>query len=82
MKSFLCESDREYIKHCATDHVCLGSAGTVTHSSTLFLTVKHHTSKPFIKDPCVGTSEIVLARLLQMCENNERKSNITFFFKA
>jgi hypothetical protein len=54
----------------------------VTDSSTLFLTVKHHTSKPFIKDPCVGISEIVVARLLQMCENNQRKSNISFFFKA
>jgi hypothetical protein len=45
-------------------------------SSTLFLSVKHHTSKPFIKDSFVGSSEIVLDRLLQMCENSQGRSII------
>ncbi|KIM82890.1 hypothetical protein PILCRDRAFT_7772 [Piloderma croceum F 1598] len=45
--------------------------GSATDSSMLFLSVKHHTSKPLIKDPYVGSSEIVLDRLLEMCENNQ-----------
>jgi hypothetical protein len=49
-------------------------------SSMLILSVKHHTSKPLTKDPYVGSSEIVLDRLLQMCENNQRRSIIVLGF--
>jgi hypothetical protein len=45
-------------------------------SSVLILSVKHHTSKPVIKDSLVGSSEIVLNRLLQMCEDNQHRSLI------
>jgi hypothetical protein len=54
----------------------------MTDSSMLSLSVKHRTSKPFIKDPCLGSSEIVWGQLLQMCENNKRRSNIFIFFEA
>jgi hypothetical protein len=49
-------------------------------SSTLSLFVKHDTSTPFVKDPCVGFFfffffvDIELSKLLRSCENLQCKS--------
>jgi hypothetical protein len=59
-----------------TDGVCLNSTGKDT--SILSLSVKHRSLQPF-DDLCVGSIDITLNQLLEMCESNPRQSSVLTF---
>lgn len=43
-------------------------------SAVLSFQVKHDTSKPFLPDPVLGTVEVEVDKLLERCQNQQRKS--------